>query len=133
MPGGGGAAVVGIASAERHLVYKSRYCYVSTILMNLSTPRNTLWVRTCIQALTRHTNMICGAGEREPVGTEQQLLSPTLAMPTRLRGHLPGFRKEVLTKPNQGSGMEPRWEGDREGRACFPDKANEIVLYLLSR
>lgn len=139
-----GAAVVGIASAlNAIMVYKSRYCYVSTIIMNppLNSARNTLWVKNvCIQALTRHTNMICGGagGTAAGPGTEQQLLEiAALAIANASAGgHIfHGFRKEMLVKPNQGSGMEPRWGGET-ARAVHPlslDQANEIVLYLLSR
>jgi len=139
-----GAAVVGIASAlNAIMVYKSRYCYVSTILMNppLNSARNTLWVKNvCIQSLTRYTNMICGGagGTGAGPGTEQQLLEiAALAIANATAGgHIfHGFRKEVLTKPNQGSGMEPRWGGEtaRAVTSLALDQANEIVLYLLSR
>ncbi len=139
-----GAAIVGIASAlNAIMVYKSRYCYVSTILMNppLNSARNTLWVKNiCIQCLTRHTNMICGGagGTAAGPGTEQQLLEiAALAIANSIAGgHIfHGFRKEVLVKPNQGSGMESRFGGETaKAVACLtPEQANEIVLYLLSR
>jgi methylamine---corrinoid protein Co-methyltransferase len=139
-----GAAIVGIASAlNAILVYKSRYCYVSTILMNppLNSARNTLWVKNiCIQCLNRHTNMICGGagGTAAGPGTEQQLLEiAALAIANSMAGgHIfHGFRKEVLVKPNQGSGMEPRWGGEtaKAVASLAPDQANEVLLYLLSR
>ena len=139
-----GAAVVGIASAlNAVMVYKSRYCYVSTILMNppLNSARNTLWVKNiCIQCLNHHTNMICGGagGTAAGPGTEQQLMEiAALAIVNSIAGgHIfHGFRKEVLVKPNQGSGMEPRWGGEtaKAVASLAPEQANEIVLYLLSR
>jgi methylamine---corrinoid protein Co-methyltransferase len=138
-----GAAVVGIASAlNAILVYKSRYCYVSSLLMNppLNSARNTLWVKNiCIQSLNRHTHMICGGagGTAAGPGTEQQLLEiAALAIVNSIAGgHIfHGFRKEVLVKPNQGSGMEPRWGGEtaKAVASLTPERANEIVLYLLS-
>jgi hypothetical protein len=61
-----GAAIVGIASAlNAIMVYKSRYAYVSTLMVNppVNSARATLWVRNiCIQCLNRHTAMICGGG-----------------------------------------------------------------------
>jgi methylamine--corrinoid protein Co-methyltransferase len=139
-----GAAVVGIASAlNAILVYKSRYSYVSTLLMNppVNSARKTLWVRNlCIQCLTRHTNMICGGGGATAAGpgTEQQLheIAALAIVSSAAGGHIfHGFRKSKLVKPNQGSGLEPRWGGET-AKACASltrGEANEIVLYLLSR
>jgi methylamine--corrinoid protein Co-methyltransferase len=139
-----GAAIVGIASAlNAIMVYKSRYCYVSTILMNppLNSARNTLWVKNiCIQSLNNYTHMICGGagGTAAGPGTEQQLLEiAALAIVNSIAGgHIfHGFRKEVLVKPNQGSGMEPRWGGEtaKAVTSLTLEQANEIVLFLLSR
>jgi methylamine--corrinoid protein Co-methyltransferase len=139
-----GAAVVGIASAlNAIMVYKSRYSYVSTLLVNppVNSARKTLWVRNiCIQCLSRHTNMICGGGGATAAGpgTEQQLLEiAALAIVSSVAGgHIfHGFRKSKLVKPNQGSGMEPRWGGETAKAAALltRDHANEIILFLLSR
>jgi methylamine--corrinoid protein Co-methyltransferase len=139
-----GAAVVGIASAlNAILVYKSRYSYVSTLLMNppVNSARKTLWVRNlCIQCLTRHTNMICGGGGATAAGpgTEQQLLeiAALAIVSSAAGGHIfHGFRKSKLVKPNQGSGLEPRWGGET-AKACASltrEEANEVVLFLLSQ
>lgn len=139
-----GAAVVGIASAlNAIMVHKSRYCYVSTILMNppINSARSTLWVKNvCIQCLTRHTHMICGGagGTAAGPGTEQQLLEiAALAIANASAGgHIfHGFRKNTPPKPNQASGMEPRWGGETAKAvvSLTLEEANEIVLYLLSR
>lgn len=139
-----GAAVVGIASAlNAIMVYKSKYSYVSTTLIDppINSARKTLWVRNiCIQCLNRYTNMICGGGGVTAAGpgTEQQLLEiAALAIVSEAAGgHIfHGFRKSKLVKPNQGSGMEPRWGGET-AKASGPltrEEANEVVLFLLSR
>jgi methylamine---corrinoid protein Co-methyltransferase len=142
--GPAGAAIVGIASAlNAIMVYKSRYCYVSTIQMNppINSARNTLWVKNvCIQCLSRHTHMICGGGGGTAAGpgTEQQLLEiAALAIANSIAGgHIfHGFRKNTGLKPNQASGMEPRWGGETAKAAVSLslEQANEVVLYLLSR
>lgn len=139
-----GAAVVGIASAlNAIMVYKSRYSYVSTTLINppVNSARKTLWVRNiCIQCLMQHTNMICGGGGATAAGpgTKQQLYEiAALAIVSSVGGgHIfHGFRKSKLVKPNQGSGMEPRWGGEtaRAAASLTRDKANEVVLFLLSQ
>jgi len=139
-----GAAVVGIASAlNAIMVYKSRYSYVSTLLMNppVNSARKTLWVRnSCIQCLTRHTNMICGGGGATAAGpgTRQQLLeiAALAIVSSAAGGHIfHGFRKSKLVKPNQGSGMEPRWGGEtaKAASTLTRDEANEVVLFLLSQ
>ncbi len=139
-----GAAIVGIASAlNTIMVYKGRYSYVSTLPMNppVNTARKTLWVRNiCIQCLTRHTNMICGGGGATAAGpgTEQQLLeiAALATVSSAAGGHIfHGFRKSKLVKPNQGSGMEPRWgiETAKAVSSLSREQANEIVLFLLSR
>ena len=139
-----GAAVVGIASAlNTIMVYKGRYSYVSTLLMNppINTARKTLWVRNiCIQCLTRHTNIVCGGGGATAAGpgTEQQLLeiAALATVSSAAGGHIfHGFRKSKLVKPNQGSGLEPRWGGEtaKAVASLSRQQANEIVLFLLSR
>ena len=139
-----GAAVVGIASAlNAIMVYKSRYSYVSTTLINppINSARKTLWVRNiCIQCLNRHTNMICGGGGATAAGpgTEQQLFEiAALAIVSSVAGgHIfHGFRKSKLVKPNQGSGMEPRWGGEtaKAALSLTREEANEVVLFLLGQ
>lgn len=139
-----GAAVVGIASAlNAIMVYKSRYSYVSTLLMNppVNSARKTLWVRNvCIQCLNRHTNMICGGGGATAAGpgTEQQLLeiAALAIVSSAAGGHIfHGFRKSKLVKPNQGSGMEPRWGGEtaKASASLTREEANGVVLFLLSQ
>jgi len=51
-------------------------------------------------------------------------------------GHIfHGNRKAVLVKPNQGTGIEPRWEGEaaRAAAALSRDEANQIIDFILSK
>jgi len=106
----------------------------------LNSARNTLWVRMCIQALTRHTNMICGGagGTAAGPGTEAAIAG-NCGIGDRQRigrwTHFSRLQEGNAREPNQGSGMEPRWGGEtaRAVHLLSLDQANEIVLYLLSR
>ncbi len=93
-----------------------------------------------MQALVRNTNFICGGGGLTSAGpgTEQQLWEiAALGIHTScVGGHIfHGCRKSVLVKPNQGTGMEPRWEGEaaRAGAALSRDEASEIVDFILKK
>lgn len=46
-----------------------------------------------------------------------------------------GARKSVLVKPNQGTGMEPRWEGEaaRAGASLTREEASEIIDFILRK
>jgi hypothetical protein len=84
--------------------------------------------------------MICGGGGATAAGpgTEQQLfeIAALAIISAAAGGHIfHGFRKSKLVKPNQGTGMEPRWGGET-AKACISltrEEANEIVLFLLSQ
>jgi hypothetical protein len=84
--------------------------------------------------------MICGGGGATAAGpgTEQQLLeiAALAIVSSAAGGHIfHGFRKSKLVKPNQGSGLEPRWGGET-AKACASltrEEANEVVLFLLSQ
>jgi methylamine--corrinoid protein Co-methyltransferase len=71
-------------------------------------------------------------------GTEQQLweIAALGIHISCVGGHvLHGCRKSVLVKPNQGTGMEPRWQGEvaRAGASLSRQEANEIVNFILSK
>ena len=84
--------------------------------------------------------MICGGGGATAAGpgTEQQLFEiAALAIVSSVAGgHIfHGFRKSKLVKPNQGSGMEPRWGGEtaKAALSLTREEANEVVLSLLGQ
>jgi methylamine--corrinoid protein Co-methyltransferase len=142
-----GCAIVNIAAALNALmvfqVGGAGYIMNSSILQNppINTARQTIWVRNIsMQALTRNTNLICGGGGLTSggPGTEHQLWEiAALGIHTScVGGHIfHGARKSVLTKPNQGTGMEPRWEGEaaRAGASLRRDEANEIINFILEQ
>jgi hypothetical protein len=119
------------------------YIMNSSILYNppVNTARATIWVRNIsMQALTRNTNLICTGGGLTSAGpgTEQQLWEiAALGIHTScVGGHIAhGARKAVLVKPNQGTGMEPRWEGEaaRAGASISRVEANDIINFILSK
>jgi methylamine---corrinoid protein Co-methyltransferase len=142
-----GAALLCVASAfNAILVYRvagSGYVCNAGLLQNpaVNTARSTLWVRNVsMQSLVRNTNLICGGGGLTAAGpgTEQSLweiaaLGVHIGNPG---GHIfHGNRKAVLVKPNQGTGMEPRWEGEtcRAAGALRREDACEVLNFILSK
>jgi methylamine--corrinoid protein Co-methyltransferase len=142
-----GCALVNVASAlNAVLVYYvggSGYVCNASLLQNpaINTARPTLWVRNIsTQALTRNTNLICGGGGLTAAGpgTEQQLweIAALGIHVSCVGGHIfHGNRKAVLVKPNQGTGMEPRWEGEaaRAAASITREEANEVINFILSK
>jgi hypothetical protein len=114
----------------------------ATVLSNppINTVRPALWVRNLgMQALARNTNLITGGGGLTAAGpgTEQQLWEiAALGLHfTCAGGHVfNGARKSALVRPCQGSGMEPRWEGE-VAQAAAPlsrYESNELMNFILS-
>jgi len=142
-----GCAIVNVAYAlNAIMVYQvggGGYIMNSCILQNppVNTARQTIWVRNIsLQALTRNTNLICAGGGLTSggPGTEHQLWEiAALGIHTSCAGgHIAhGARKAVLVKPNQGTGMEPRWEGEaaRAGASLRREDANEIIDFILRK
>jgi methylamine--corrinoid protein Co-methyltransferase len=142
-----GCALINVAAALNALmVYQvggAGYIMNSSILQNppVNTARQTIWVRNLsMQALVRNTNLICGGGGLTSAGpgTEQQLWEiAALGIHTScVGGHIfHGARKAVLVKPNQGTGMEPRWEGEaaRAGASLSRGEANELIDFILRK
>jgi methylamine---corrinoid protein Co-methyltransferase len=147
--GGGpeGCALISVASALNGvLVYQvggAGYVMVSSILQNppINSARQTIWVRNVsTQALVRNSNIMCGGGGLTAAGpgTEQQLWEiAALGVHTSCAGGhiLNGARKAVVVRPNQGTGLEPRWEGEaaRAGAALSREAANEMIGFILSK
>jgi methylamine--corrinoid protein Co-methyltransferase len=142
-----GCAVVNVASAlNAIMVYQvggSGYVCNAVLFQNppINTIRPTLWVRNVsTQALVRNTPLICGGGGLTAAGpgTEQQLWEiAVLGIHVAcVGGHiLHGARKSVLVKPNQGTGMEPRWMGEIARAACAlrREEANEVVDFVIRK
>jgi len=142
-----GAAIANVATAlNAMLVYcvsGAGYVMVSSILQNppVNTARQTIWVRNLtLQALARNTNLICGGGGLTSAGpgTEQQLWEiAALGIHTSVAGGhiIHGVRKAKLVKPNQGTGMEPRWEGETARASAGLSRAdvNELINFILSK
>lgn len=142
-----GAAIVSVADALNaimvYYVGGSGYVMVSSILLNppINTARQTIWVRNIsLQALSRNTNLICGGGGLTSAGpgTEQQLWEiAALGLHTSVAGGhiIHGARKAKLVKPNQGTGMEPRWEGEaaRASAGLSRTDVNELINFILSK
>ncbi len=147
--GGGpeGSALVSIADALNALmvyyVGGAGYVMVSSILQNppINTARQTIWVRNVsLQALARNTNLICGGGGLTSggPGTEHQLWEiAALGLHTSVAGGhiIHGARKAKLVKPNQGTGMEPRWEGEaaRASAGLSRTDVNELINFILTK
>ncbi len=142
-----GAAIVNVAAAINaimvYYVGGAGYVNNSSLLQNppISTVRQPIWVRNIsTQALSRNTNLICGGGALTSAGpgTEQQLWE-IAALGIHIScagGHVfHGCRKSVLVKPNQGTGMEPRWQGEvaRAAASLSREEANEVVNFILSK
>ncbi len=143
-----GAAIVGVAGAFHGLLVCqtkiSGYNNISATFFgppHAETYRNTAWATSlAVQALTRNTRFINGRGVTTAAGpgTEMMLLecaSATLAV-TAAGGHIfHGIRKAVLVKPTQGSGLEPKFQGEvaKASAGLKREDANEIVNVLLKR
>jgi methylamine--corrinoid protein Co-methyltransferase len=142
-----GCALVNVASGlNAIMVYQvggSGYVCNAGLLQNppINTVRPTLWVRNVsTQALVRHTPLICGGGGLTAAGpgTEQQLWEiAVLGIHVAcVGGHIfHGCRKSVLVKPNQGTGMESRWEGEaaRAGCALSREEANDLIDFMVRK
>ena len=142
-----GAAIVSVACALNSiLVYRvggAGYIVLSSIMRNppINTHRQTVWVRNIsMQAVNRNTNLICGGGGVTCAGpgTEMQLWEiAVLGLHISAGGGhmLTGCRKSKLTKPNQGTGMEPRWEGEnaRAAASLSRDEVNELVNFAFTK
>ena len=141
-----GCAAVNVAGALNavmvYCVAGGGYVMNATLLVNppINTVRPAIWVRSLgMQAITRNTNLIVGGGGLTAAGpgTEQQLWEiASLGIHFSCSGgHVfNGARKSVLVKPTQGSGMEPRWEGEVAQAAAGLSRyeANEVVNFILS-
>jgi len=141
-----GAAIVGVAGGlhailvcQLGLGYSS--CAGTTIECAGQTSRNTIWVTSMAwNALTRNTNLIGGIGctTRAGPGTEMMFYeAAATAIGAVVYGaHIQhGVRKAVLVKPNQGSSMEPKFQGEvaKAAAALKRTDANEMVKALLSK
>ncbi len=142
-----GCAIVNIASALNSImVYQvggAGYVCNAGLLQNppINTVRPTVWVRNVsTQALVRNTPLICGGGGLTAAGpgSEQQLWEiAVLGIHVAcVGGHIfHGCRKAVMVKPNQGTGLESRWEGEaaRAGCALCREEANELIDFMLRK
>jgi methylamine--corrinoid protein Co-methyltransferase len=142
-----GCALVNVASAlNAIMVYRvggSGYVCNAGLMQNppVNTVRPTVWVRNVsTQALVRNTPLICGGGGLTAAGpgTEQQLWEIAVLgiHVSCVGGHIfHGCRKAVLVRPNQGTGMEGRWEGEaaRAGCALSREEANELIDFMLRK
>ena len=142
-----GAAIVSVACAlNAILVYRvggAGYVVPSSILRDppVNTGRQTVWVRNAsMQAVNRNTNLICGGGGLTCAGpgTEMQLWEiAVLGLHISAGGGhcIQGCRKSKLIKPNQGTGMEPRWEGEnaRAAASLSRDEVNELVNFAFTK
>lgn len=142
-----GCAIVNVASALNSImVYQvggAGYVCNAGLLQNppINTVRPTVWVRNAsTQALVRNTPLICGGGGLTAAGpgTEQQLWEIAVLgiHVSCVGGHIfHGCRKAVMVKPNQGTGMESRWEGEaaRAGCALSREDANELIDFMLRK
>jgi methylamine--corrinoid protein Co-methyltransferase len=148
-----GAAVTGVAGAFHSLLVcqtaLSGYNDISAtyfgpsgkISVHSETHRNTTWVTALVlQSLARNTRLINGRGATTVAGpgTEMMLLETASSTISAVvsGGHIfQGIRKAILVKPNQASGLEPRFQGEvaKASATLKRSDANEIVCTLLSR
>ncbi|MEL7566034.1 MAG: monomethylamine:corrinoid methyltransferase, partial [Dehalobacterium sp.] len=91
-------------------------------------------------AVNRNLNLICGGGGLTCAGpgTEMQLWEIVVQgiHTSAAGGHIVhGVRKAKLVKPNQGTGMEPRWEAEnaRAAAGLSRDDVNELVNYAFTK
>ncbi len=142
-----GAAIVGVAEGFHAILVCQLgpgYCASSGTTVELAgqSSRNTIWATSMLwNALNRNTDIIGGVGctTRAGPGTEMMFLE---AAATAIGGMVygggaiqHGVRKAVLVKPNQGSGLEPKFQGEvAKATAGLKRKdANEIVKALLTK
>jgi methylamine--corrinoid protein Co-methyltransferase len=142
-----GCAIVNVASGlNAIMVYQvggSGYVCNAGLMQNppINTVRPTVWVRNVsTQALVRNTPLICGGGGLTAAGpgTGQQLWEIAVlgSHVSCVGGHIfHGCRKAVLVKPNQGTGLESRWEGEVARAACALSRedANELVDFMIRK
>lgn len=142
-----GCAIVNVASALNSImVYQvggAGYVCNAGLMQNppVNTIRPTVWVRNAsTQALVRNTPLICGGGGLTAAGpgTEQMLWEIAVLgiHVSCVGGHIfHGCRKSVIVKPNQGTGMESRWEGEaaRAGCALRREDANELIDFMIRK
>jgi len=92
-----------------------------------------------MQAITRNANLICGtwAATSAGPGTEQMLWEiAATGTDTAVGGHIIyGPRKSVLVKPNQGTGLEGKWEAEvaRAGASLSREEANELIDFIMRK
>lgn len=141
-----GATIVGVAGGLHAILvcqlgtgYAS--CSGTTIERAGASSRNSIWVHNLVwNALNRNTNLVGGGGctTRAGPGTEMmfyETAAKTISQ-TVYGGHIyHGVRKAVLVKPNQGSGLEPKFQGEVAKAAAGLKRvdANEMVKALMSK
>lgn len=143
-----GAAIAGVAGAfHSALVCQTRisgFNNAGAILIEpkgVQTDRRVIWVTSLMwQALSRNTNMIGGMGVTTAAGpgTEMMFLenAATAIAIVVSGGHIThGIRKAVLARPNQGSGLEPKFQGEVAKAAAGLKRAdaNEMIKALLAK
>jgi methylamine--corrinoid protein Co-methyltransferase len=143
-----GAAIVGVAGGFHAMLVCQLgpgYCACDAITIEppgtATTSRNTLWATSMMQnALTRNTDLIGGIGcaTRAGPGTEMMFLEIAASAIGAMvyGGHIQhGVKKGFLVRPNQGSGLEPKFQGEVAKAAAGLKRAdaNEIVRALLSK
>lgn len=142
-----GCALVCIANAcNAILVYQiaGRGYVGSTPMMqipSINTGRESIWTRNvAMQAIARNINLMPGGGAITAAGpgTEQQLweIAALAIAQGCVGGHmLHGARKGVLVKPNQGSGLEPKWyaEAGQAGAALTRQQASDLLNYIFNK
>ncbi len=151
--GPAGAAITGVAGAFHSLLTcqtrLSGYNDISATFfgppgktsIHSETHRNTTWVTSLvIQSLSRNTDFINGRGATTVSGPGSEMMflenaSSTISAVVSGGHILQGIRKAILVKPNQASGLEPKFQGE-VGKAVAELKrtdANEIVNALLNK
>lgn len=142
-----GCALVCIANAcNAVLVYQVAgrgYVGSSPMLQipSINTGRESIWARNvAMQAIARNTNLIFGDGAVTAAGpgTEQQLweIAAIAIAKSCVGGQIQhGARKAVLVKPNQGSGLEPKWfaEVARAAATITRREANDLLNFILNK
>ena len=141
-----GTALVGVASLFMALIiYQGYKGYINFDVIRVmppgSTAREALWVRSIVgQATQRNTKAISGAGLVTYAGPGTEMMFYEIAAGTithTVSGFhvMHGVRKTKLTKPNQCSGLESKWEAEvaYASTKLKREEANEIVKILLKK